>query len=167
MTDQKSKNPPDDNLITLDLAGTEEDDEAEAVNPDQKYKEINAEEWLAPSGDDLFGWFLIPRLKSRIRISALTEEENEAIMKASRKPEKGGIRKIDAEMSKLLVVAYSINKANDKIGQGGQFLPGALPYNAIKKALSGEVTMCYKAISRLSGFEESKEDLEQARGFFD
>jgi hypothetical protein len=165
------RNKPDGNgnVISLESYSPEDEDPEveEVLTGEPQLRDIDPQEWLAPVEVPVVGYFAVERLKGRVKIAALTDKETNNIMRASRRPDAKGRTKVNAQMSKLLCVAYSINKANGKLTDQGQFAPGAVLPQQLENVLGGEVVECYKAISRLSGFKEDNSDADEARAFLD
>lgn len=155
---------------TLGVIDGVEEPEEPATPEEGTPRDIDPEEWLSTSSEVVTDYVTIqvggePR---RLKIAALTEEEFERVLEASkRKDPRGGGRKVHPVTFKRMIVAYSINKALGHVDQYGQMHPGAINHTQLNKQLSGQVTEIQNAVSKLSGFERDKEAAEQNKLFFD
>lgn len=157
--------------VTLNLADIVDDIPEEPqeshVNPAPKLRDADPSEWLEAS-DDVFDYFELPRLGIRFKIAALTDAEMRTIQNAAKVPPKGGgPAKTSLQAMKLLTICLSLNKANGKLGPGGQILEGGVYPQQVSQKLSGDITELYKAIAELSGFHNDSRNLDAARDFFD
>lgn len=115
-------------------------------------EDIDPNEWLAHDDSTTTDHVFVQMgdREVRLKIAAITEAEDNVLLKASRKfdPKTKSAGKIDFSRYRKLVVAYSLSKA-----QGTEKTPQAVNPDALGAKLTGHLTVIQKAIMKVSGMD--------------
>lgn len=148
--------------VSFELARPNKDEARAALNNNnatpipEDVQDIDPRQWLSHD-DNLVVDYVVTRA-GRLKVAALTENENDNVRKLSEKlrnpgrPQLG--KDVNLKLLRLWTVAYSLNKAY------GYFnTPSELTADLIAKnnKLAGEITTIVSKITEISGYKEEGE----------